>query len=70
MSSRKEVNQLMTWATDRGWKVSRTAKGHIRFDRPGHPVAFTSGTPSDHRTIKNTKAQILRAERQAESSDS
>ncbi|HVZ99670.1 MAG TPA: hypothetical protein VG841_05095 [Caulobacterales bacterium] len=44
-----------------GFTATRTRRGHWRFEHPlmDGPV-FTSGTPSDHRSLKNLRAQLRR----------
>ena len=57
----KEVEQLIRVAEDQGWRTRRTKRGHVVFYAPdGEGTAGTGGTPSDHRSIKNFRAQLKR----------
>lgn len=47
-------------ATERGWTVSPTKKGHIKFTAPNGAIIVTSSTPSDHRSWKNLRGQLRR----------
>lgn len=64
----KETRALIAWAVGRGWTLDPrpTGSGHRRLTRPGHRMVIIPSTPSDHRSLKNSKAQILRAEREAQ----
>jgi len=58
-----DFDKVLEKARDQGWRVDRTKKGHWRFlspDRTQPPIYF-SGTPSDHRSIRNLVAQLRRA---------
>lgn len=48
-------------ADELGYTLSLTKKGHLRFDKPGSAPIFSSGTPSDWRTVKNTIADLRAA---------
>lgn len=63
---RRSTKELCAWAEELGWSWSRTKSGHLRFDRQGCGPVFTSFTPSDHRSYKNTKALLLRKVRAQE----
>ena len=60
----KALRQLL--AQEPGWVVSPTRSGHWKLIAPSGAIVFTSGTPSDHRTLKNLRAQMHRALRQLE----
>lgn len=53
MNARRLVMQLER----AGLQVSITQKGHIRIETPKGPV-FTSGSPSDWRSLKNMVARL------------
>lgn len=58
-----DLNKVIEAAKRQGWRVDRTKKQHWRFlspDRNQPPIIF-SGTPSDHRAIKNLVARLRRA---------
>ncbi len=62
-SDGQEIHRLMKLAQDQGWRVEKQAGGHWGFfpkDKRRKPV-FTGGTPSDHRAMKNFRAQLRRA---------
>ncbi len=56
----KRLAPLLAFAKQEGFEVARTRNGHLKFTKPGYPPVFTSSTPSDHRAIKNTLAQLRR----------
>ncbi|MFC4160753.1 type II toxin-antitoxin system HicA family toxin [Chitinimonas lacunae] len=62
---RKQLLPLVEHALARGWTVARTPGGHLRFNKPGLPPIYTSATASDHRSWRNARAQLDRAERAA-----
>lgn len=49
------------FAKERGWAVSLTGVGHLRFTKPDYETVFGPGSPSDSRSIANMKAKLLRA---------
>lgn len=59
--------ELIQTMKKRGWSVTTTAKSHLRFvyEKTGE-FLFHSGTPSDHRSIKNFLARAKRIEAAAE----
>lgn len=61
---RPETRDLVRWAEERGWTVTKTAGSHLRFARPGCGVVFGSSTPSDHRSVLNIRKKLERSERQ------
>lgn len=60
---RKRLQPLIEFALREGWKVSRTAGGHLKFQKPGLPPIFTSSTAGDHRAGRNALAHLRRADR-------
>lgn len=68
-TSNNDVRALIAYAEERGFTAERTNGGHIKFLHPqvAKPL-FTSSTPSDWRTVENSKAQLRRALRQARTS--
>jgi hypothetical protein len=54
-------------AIEEGWTVEWTRNNHIRFKHPSGAMVHTSGTPSDHRAVKNLEAQLRRERRKKES---
>lgn len=55
------TDEMLKVADGLGYAVSRTKKGHFRFDKPGSAPVFAPGTPSDFRSQKNTIALLRRA---------
>ncbi|MEX0296738.1 hypothetical protein AAH995_26005 [Pseudomonas putida] len=58
------VRRLAEFALSEGWTLSRSNSGHLKFSKSGFTPIFTSCTPSDRRTERNTRALIRRAEAQ------
>jgi len=50
-------------ARGQGWVVQATKKGHVRLVPPNKdmPIVIGSGTPGDHRAVKNLLAQAKRS---------
>lgn len=58
----KDVTKLITQLSrQEGITVRRTRKNHYRVYRDGLLIAGIPGTPSDWRSLRNTKAQLRRA---------
>jgi len=57
------VKQLRRAAEAQGWKVEQTRSGHWRFVPPDRakPIVIVSGTPSDHRSMRNSLAMLKRS---------
>jgi hypothetical protein len=49
-------------AKEQAWRVERTTRGHRMFvpPDPTKRIVYGPGTPSDHRSIKNTLASLRR----------
>lgn len=60
MSSRKEIQQLRKKAEKQGWIVALTHGGHYKWVSPIGEFFFSSSSPSDPRTINNTRQELLR----------
>ncbi|MCI1021401.1 hypothetical protein HWD96_04070 [Pseudomonas putida] len=58
------VRRLAEFALAKGWTLSRSNSGHLKFSKSGFTPIFTSCTPSDRRTERNTRALLRRAEAQ------
>lgn len=65
--SKRDVADLLDEARDLGFDVSRAAR-HWRLALPGGPTLFVCKTPSDHRSVANSRAQMKRALRTREQS--
>lgn len=61
----KRLRPLVEFALREGWTVSRTAGGHLKFEKPGLPPMFTSFTASDRRASQNAWARLRRFARSA-----
>jgi hypothetical protein len=50
-------------AREQGWQTGRTRKGHRRWvpPDPSMPIVIGSGTPGDHRAMRNFLAQLRRS---------
>lgn len=57
--------QLKAWKrlaeTTEGWRVRETKNNHIQFFPPEGPIIVAGSTVSDHRSLKNTRADLKRA---------
>jgi hypothetical protein len=56
----KKTRDFARFAMERGWQVSITNGGHLKFVSPTGTVLFTSSTPSDWRAWKNFRSQLRR----------
>lgn len=56
-----EVAELLDKAAAAGAQVAKTANGHYKVLANGKTITVVSGTPSDHRAVKNAKAKLKRA---------
>lgn len=61
LSSDRETRELIKEFEEYGWEVETTNGGHLRFTHPDvdKPV-FASKSPSDHRSVENTRAALTR----------
>ena len=66
----KRLRALIDFALGEGWRVVRTPGGHLKFTKPGCASIYTSSTASDHRAGLNARAQLRRADRQAQTTRS
>lgn len=57
---KREVVKLMRVLVDQGWHCGLTKKGHWRCTSPSGALYFMSQTPSDHRSLKNARADLRR----------
>lgn len=58
--SNKDISQLVDEVRAQGFKVERTAKNHIKFLSPNGGMCFTSGTPSDYRSVRDARSKLRR----------
>ena len=65
----KRLQALIEFALGEGWKGVRTRGGHLLFTKPGCAPIYTSSTASDHRAERNARAQLRRADRQAQAAE-
>jgi hypothetical protein len=54
------AHQLVDWARSIGCEVTRTRSQHWRVRFEGRVVGFIASTPSCPRSLKNSRAQILK----------
>lgn len=57
----RDLQHLLRRARDLGATVTYRRSGHYRISSLGGAVVFTASTPSDHRTVLNTRAVLRRA---------
>ncbi|GLF98233.1 hypothetical protein [Streptomyces yaizuensis] len=57
----KEVNKLIKAIEKQGFTVRRTTKGHHQVFKGSAFVTVLPGTPSDHRSLKNSLSYLKRA---------
>lgn len=57
----KDLRELAEKAIAQGWSINLTASGHIRWASPSGVIVTSSQTPSDHRSFKNTRAELARS---------
>lgn len=62
----KRLRALIEFALGEGWHVLRTRGGHLKFTKSGYAAIYTSSTASDYRAGLNARAQLRRADRQAQ----
>lgn len=60
MKLKGETKKLALVAQEQGWRVEATKGGHVRFVPPQGRVVIVSKTPSDHRSILNSRALLRR----------
>ena len=63
---RERLRVLIEFALGEGWCVKRARGGHLMFTKPGCPPIYSSATASDYRGDRNARAQLRRADRQAQ----
>lgn len=59
--SKKDIKKIVRLAQEQGWTVSQGKRSqHWKFISPDPrvPPIFTSGTPSDFRTVANLTARL------------
>lgn len=55
---------LISTARLRGWTVTYTPGGHVRFAHPDGGLVHAASTPSDYRAVRNIAAELRRQETQ------
>jgi hypothetical protein len=58
---RKLYRTWARFAERRGWTITMTGSGHLRWRSPLGVLVFTAGTPGEGRAIANARAQLRRA---------
>jgi predicted RNA binding protein YcfA (HicA-like mRNA interferase family) len=62
-----KTRDLLREAKRDGWSVTRTGGDHLRLEHPeARGPVFTGSTPSDHRAIRHTRAEMRRQLRRKE----
>jgi hypothetical protein len=65
-SMKRELHALFATARSRGWVITRTGGDHWKLQHPPTgAVIFTGSTPSCPRALRNTEADLRRAERRS-----
>ena len=59
MGAKKELDKLSRLVARQGWVRKTTGGGHYKFVAPTGRFLFTSVTPSDFRSVRNIKAQMI-----------
>lgn len=62
----QRLRALIEFALGEGWSVVRTPGGHLKFSKPGCTPIYASSTAGDYRADRNARAQLRRADRQAQ----
>jgi hypothetical protein len=58
----KELDAMIQSAWDAGWWCRYTGKGHVMCYSPdGEKMVSVANTPSDHRTVPNTRKYFRRS---------
>jgi hypothetical protein len=60
-SGGKEVKYLLSRVARQGGQVEHRKAGHIKVTHPSGGIVFLPSTPSDRRSMLNTRAQLRRA---------
>jgi hypothetical protein len=54
------TTDLIKLAAELGYSAEPTAGGHIRFVHPSGALVHSASTPSDHRALRNARADLRR----------
>lgn len=57
----KDLRKLLNELELEGWSWSKTNGGHVRLTHNSGIIVFASWTASDHRALKNIRADTRRA---------
>lgn len=57
----RDLRDLGRQALAAGWEISKTSNQHFRWRAPSGALVFTSGTPSDRRTLRNVQSLLRKA---------
>lgn len=56
----REIDSLVKELRKQGWTCTKTKRSHWRLASPTGGLTFCPSTPSDHRSIANTRADVRR----------
>lgn len=57
--AKKEVREIVEEARRQGWRVEEGKRGHVKLFAPdGRTIVTLPSTPSDHRSLKNSIAEM------------
>lgn len=57
---KREMKDIVKTLRSQGWTVTLTRSNHYRCQSPSGASTWTPSTPSDHRGIKNLRADLRR----------
>lgn len=57
---KKDLKKIFKALEDQGWRIDRRGK-HVKCKPPSGPIVTVPSTPSDHRSLLNSRAQLRRA---------
>lgn len=58
----RTIEEIVRVASRRGWVVTTTGGGHLRFTHPDGGLVFAARTPSDWRATRKVAAELQRQE--------
>lgn len=62
---KQDMRKMIKRLKKAGWTATPTGSGHLRLEGPHGERQIVPATPSDHRALKNMRADIRRASKAA-----